>query len=100
MGFGHNTYFGKPTGIEFKPRRCRIYPQRGKLQLNHLYYFNLSKAAAASVGWLLICVFMKPSGTVIPITIGLRGSYIQSYGDVPFSTWPTLAKDLICGLSA
>lgn len=85
LGFGHNTYFGSQQELNLNLADAAYLSTKGvKLQLNHLYYFNMSQGSSSFGKWSADMRFYETIRTVIPITIGLRGGYIQSYGDVPF----------------
>ena len=85
QGMGRNAYFGSQQEIVLNLADAAYLPTKGvKFQLSHLYYYNTSDVKSSFGRLSADMRFYETVRTWIPVTIGLRGGYLQAYGDVPF----------------
>ena len=85
VGMGTNSYFGSEQELVLNLADAAFLPTKGvKFQLNHRYFFNLSKEGESFGKLDADMRFYETIQGFIPTTIGLRGGYRQAYGDAPF----------------
>ncbi len=84
-GLGTNAFLGTRQELNLNLADAAFLPTRGvKFQLSHQYYFNLSETDSRFGKWAADMRFYETIRIAIPVTIGQRGGFQQTYGDVPF----------------